>query len=303
MILKGQNFRILTRNGAKYSVIAKSTSCTVTMNSNTEDGSHKDMVGMAATPVVTSKSWQVSVESLDVLDMSAMLTAILNNTAFDLIWDETSTADNQTSMAADFGRAGKAFLTDATFNFNDRENSAKSLQFSGNGALGGVQDIQDMQTIVTPDLTFTKGQFVRLFLGIDNTAVPSAVIAAARQLSLHLSLTMETVTTKDTEGDWQLQEPVGLSYDITTQALVRSDENITSGVSGQDLASIEQIYQDSMPVRWQIANVSGANQRTKGTVIVSGSCIVSQLQITAQNRQNATYQATLNGYGAYKIGA
>ena len=74
-------------------------------------------------------------------------------------------------------------------------------------------------------------------------------------------------------------------------------------IAGQDLASIEEIYEAGTPVKWQIANVSGDNQRTKGSVICSGSCLLTQLSIQAQNRQNAVYDATLTGYGAYTVGA
>jgi hypothetical protein len=56
-------------------------------------------------------------------------------------------------------------------------------------------------------------------------------------------------------------------------------------------------------VKFQIANVSGANQRTKGSVLMSGSVIVSSLSINAANRQNATYDATLTGYGDYTVGS
>ena len=151
--------------------------------------------------------------------------------------------------------------------------------------------------------SYTKGQFVRLFLGSDNTTTPAKVIAYAKQLQLHVSLQMEDATTKDTEGNWQIQEPTGLSYDITSNALVRSGDTITSAVQAQGLSEIESIFEAGTPVKFQVANVSGSNNRTKGAVIMSGSVIVSQLTINAQNRQNATYDTQLNGYGAYTVGA
>ena len=74
-------------------------------------------------------------------------------------------------------------------------------------------------------------------------------------------------------------------------------------MAAQDLASIEEIYEDGTPVLWQIANVSGDNQRTKGSVIVSGSVVLTQLTMNGPNRQNATYDAQLTGYGAYTVGS
>lgn len=300
MILKGQNFRIMTVTGSDAKVVGMATNCTVTLTGNTEDASHKDIVGMAALPEIVSKSWQVQVGSLDVTDTAAMLTAIKSQQQFKLQWDETDTTDNQSPQGEAFARTGMAYLTDGSFVFNNRENSTKSLQFSGSGPLTKTTTT-DYDTI-TP-AGFTKGQFVRLFLGSDNTAAPAKVIAAATSLTLHVSLTLEDATTKDTTGDWIVQEPTGLSYDISSSALMRGDESITSSVDGQEIADLEDIYEASQPVKWKIANVSGANNRTAGATIVSGSAVITQLTLNGPNRQNATYDAQLTGYGDYTVGA
>jgi len=302
MILKGQNFRILTYDSfaEKFVCLGMATNCTVTLTNNTEDSSTKDDVGMAAKPTMTSKSWSVSVESLDVADVGAMLTAIKSLTKFKLVWDETSTTDNQTGQHATFGRVGDAYLNDATFQFDDRTNSSKSLQFTGVSALEALT-VELYATISAG--SYTKGQFVRLFLSSDNTTAPAKVVAAAKTLSLHVSMQMEDASSKDTPGSFQIQEPTGLSYDISTSALVRGNDTITSAVEAQDLASIESIYEAGTPVKWKICNVSGDNQRTAGAVIASGSCLLTQLSIQAQNRSNATYDAQLTGYGAYTVGS
>jgi predicted secreted protein len=304
MILKGQNLRILVHNATAntYDVVGMATSCTITLNTNTENASTKDDVGLAAKPVVNSKSWQVQVESLDVSNVGAMLTAIKSMSKFKLVWDETSTSDNRTAQGAAFSRTGEAYLNDGTFQFDDRTNSTKSLQFMGTGALS-AWDKTGTTVVPAQTLGYTKGQFVRLFLSDNNTDTPDSVIAAAKTLSLHVSLNMENATTKDTEGDWDVQDPTELNYDISTSALVRSGDTITSEVEGKALSDIEDIYESSSPVKWLIANVSGDNQRTMGTVIASGSCIISQLSIQAAVKTAATYQATLTGYGAYTVGS
>ena len=301
MILKGQNFRILTLVSSKWKCVGMATNCTVNLTNNTEDASTKDDIGMAAKPTMTSQGWNVQVDSLDVSDTAAMLTAIKSLTPFTLLWDETSTTDNQTGEGATFCRKGTAYLNDATFQFDDRTNSTKSLQFTGSGALEKIITTLTYEAVSAS--SYTKGQFVRLFLSDDNTAAPAKVIAAAKTLSLHVSMSLEDATTKDTPGNWQIQEPTVLNYDITTSALVRGNDTITSAVTGQDLASIEEIYEAGTPVKWKIANVGGDNQRTASSTIVSGSCLLTQLSIQAQNRQNATYQATLTGYGAYTVGS
>ena len=231
---------------------------------------------------------------------AAMLSQIKSGQPFTVMFDETAGTNNQRLEQATFARTGQAYLSDITFNFNNRENSAKSIQLTGTGALNRVVTAESQVVAVN---AYTKGQFVRLFLGSDNTAVPAKVIAAAMQLSLHVSLTLEDATTKDTTGDWVIQEPTALSYDISTTALVRTTETISSAVQAQALADVEEIYEASTPVRWQIANTSGDNQRTKGTVIASGSCIITQLAINGANRQNADYTAQLTGYGELVVAA
>ena len=301
--LKGQNLRICTYDttAEKYKVIGMATGCTVTLQNNTDPGSHKDIVGAADMPQTVSKSWQMSCDSLNVSDAAAMLTAIKSMQPMLLMFDETSTSDNQTRQKATFARKGSAYLNDVTFNFNDRENSTKSLQFQGSGPLQTVAASE--ATEVIPLGSYTKGQYVRLFLGSDNTAAPSTVIAAAKSLSLHVSLTLEDATTKDTAGDWQIQEPTALSYDISTGALVRSGETITSQVGAKSLADLETIYEAGTPVKWKIANVGGDNNRTASSTIVSGSVILTQLTLNGPNRQNADYTAQLNGYGEYTVAA
>lgn len=301
MRLKGQNFRILVYDttATKFKCIGMATSCTVNLTANTDDASTKDDVGGSAKPEVTSNAWSVSVESLNVVDAGAMLTAIKSMTPFTLMWDETSTTDNQSIEEASYARKGQAYLNDLTLNFNDRENSAKSLQFTGTSALEKLTTTPSTETIAAG--SYTKGQFVRLFLS--DSSNPALVVAGAKTLSLHVSLSLEDATTKDTPGIWQVQEPTGYTYDISSNALVASNETITSSVDGQTLATLMDYYEASDLLYWQIANVSGANQRTKGSVIASGQCRITSLAINAANRQVATYDTQLSGYGDLTVGA
>ena len=298
--LKGQNLRVMTVGEGSALVVGMATNCTITLTNNTDDGGTKDDVGMASLPITVSKAWSVQVDSLNVTDAAAMLTAIKSMTPFALAWDEVSTTDNQAVESAAFQRVGNAFINDLTLTFNDRENSAKNIQFVGVGAISHDTTLSS-GTVAAG--SYTKGQFVRLFLSADNSAAPTSVIGAAKQLSLHVSMTLEDATTKDTEGEWQIQEPVALSYDISTNALVRSGENITSSVTAKGLSDLETIYENGTPVKWKIANVGGANNRTASSTIVSGSAVLTQLTINAPNRQNATYTAQLNGYGTYTVAA
>lgn len=129
--LKGQNLRVFVGG----SVVAEATNCSISLTGNTDDTSTKSDVGLASKPTVLSKSWQVTVDSLDVTDVGTLITAMKAGTEFTLKWDETSTDDNTTAEDAAFSRTGAALLTDATFAFNDREYSTKNVQFTGSGAL------------------------------------------------------------------------------------------------------------------------------------------------------------------------
>lgn len=299
--LKGKNFRILTYDdtAAKYKVIGMATNCVVTLTNNTENADHKDVIGLSSMPTVTTKGFSVSVDSLNVVDFASLLTVIKSMAKVTLMWDETSTDDNQTPEGAAFARSGQAYLSDLTLQCDDRTNSTKALQFTGTGPLETVSSIEISE--VTP-AAFTKGQFVRLFLSSDNTAAPAAVIAAARTLSFHVSLTLEDATTKDTTGDWVVQEPTELSYDISTSALVRSGDTITSQVAAKGLADLETIYQAGTPVKWKLANTSGANNRTAGSTIASGSVVLTQLTINGP-LGTADYTAQMNGYGPFNVGS
>ena len=301
MRLKGQNFRILVYDttATKFKCIGMATTCTVNLTANTNDASTKDDVGSASKPEVTSNAWSVSVESLNVVDAGVLLTAMKSMTPFTLMWDETSTIDNQAIASAAYARKGQAYLNDLVLQFDDRTNSAKKLQFQGASELEALSSSPITDTVATG--SYTKGQFVRLFLS--DSLNPALVIGGAKTLSLHVSLQMESSTTKDTSGTFDVQEPTGLSYDISSNALVASNETITSTVGGQTLASLMGSYEDSELLYWQIANVSGDNNRTKGSIIASGQAYITSLQVQAQNRQAAVYDTTLTGYGDYTVGA
>ena len=296
--LKGQNFRVLRYNTAasKFECVAMSTSCSINLTADTEEASTKDILGGAKMPQVNAHSWQVSVETLDVTDIQAIIAAVKNYEKFTLLWDEVSTSDNQTPIMAGFARTGSAYLNSASFKFDNRTNSTKSLQFTGVGQLAKVTTTPAFEPI-SVSTAFTKGQYVRLFLGSDATATPAAVVASATSLSLELSMELEDATTKDTTGDWRVQEPTGYTFTITTNSLVRSGDTITSAVAGKTYSDLMDIYEAGNPVRFQIANVGGDNNRTKLNVLASGLVVLTALNSSHQNRQNSTYDATLSGYG------
>lgn len=142
-----------------------------------------------------------------------------------------------------------------------------------------------------------QGQYIRLFLAYDNDPGDYAVIAAATDLSLHISATVEASTTKDDgDGLWVSNEVTGLSYDISSSALVVSeaDDNDLNTVIGY----FETDGDADTSHAWTIAEVSGDDNRTLGSIICSGQAIPTSLQVNAANRQNSTLSISLQGTGS-----
>ena len=138
-----------------------------------------------------------------------------------------------------------------------------------------------------------KGQYIRLLVSVD--ANPSTVVAAAKQMALHGSAQTEDSTTKDTTGTDLEYEVVGQSYDITGSGLVLTpNDTLLTGAVG--LNDFENWIKDQL-LNWRICVMEGTNNRTVVETIASGQGKLTNLQIQAQNKQNATYNYTINGYG------
>ena len=132
--IKGQNLRVFVDG----SVVAKATNCTITITGNTEDVSTKDDVDNATSESVTSRSWQVQVETFNEVNIPTLIAAWKESTLFTLGWDQTSGANNATTDKASFNRTGYGYLTDASFSFNDRAIISSNITFTGSGALTRV---------------------------------------------------------------------------------------------------------------------------------------------------------------------
>jgi len=138
-----------------------------------------------------------------------------------------------------------------------------------------------------------KGQYIRLLVSV--AANPSTVVAAAKQMALHGSAQTEDSTTKDTTGTDIEYEVVGQSYDITGSGLVLTpNDTLLTGAIG--LNDFENWIKDQL-LNWRICVMEGTNNRTVVEEIAHGECKCTNLQIQAQNKQNAQYNYTLNGYG------
>lgn len=146
-----------------------------------------------------------------------------------------------------------------------------------------------------------KGQHLRLLLSktVSQTSVKK-VIALATDFTFHCSATTENSTTKDStdiNGLWDEYEVTAKSYDISISAMIGVGTDSDNAYTLNDMMN----EMNDTPLQWELAVFSGTNNRTKGATIASGACKITSINPVGQNRQFATYSASLNGYGAISI--
>lgn len=142
-----------------------------------------------------------------------------------------------------------------------------------------------------------KGQHLRLLIVESNT---NKVVALSTEMTLHLSAQTEDSTTKDTtdtNGDWNEYDVTQRSGDIQFGALI----GVGTDAGGKSFADMINQVSDTI-VSWKVVMTSGANNRVVGKEVCHGQGKLTNLQASAQNRQNATYSGTLNIYGPVAVG-
>lgn len=122
-------------------------------------------------------------------------------------------------------------------------------------------------------------------------------IAMATTATFHVAATLEDSSTKDSVGDFQEQEVVGLSWDASTESLVTLTDNGTNGELPQDILSL---IINKTPVTLTFDQTAGTNNRVgqNSAIKRSGQAWVTDVNITAQNRANSTISVKFTGNGA-----
>ena len=141
-----------------------------------------------------------------------------------------------------------------------------------------------------------KGENLRVMVGdaLDHLQC----IAAATNCVLHCALQVEESTTKDTEDDWIVNEPVALNWDMQVESLVITDddEEYRPGAKNIDQLQVGRIYQLRFT---RTAGASGEKNRdaVADVIQMTGSAILNDLNITSQNADlsTATEQFTRSG--------
>jgi hypothetical protein len=134
-----------------------------------------------------------------------------------------------------------------------------------------------------------KGQNLRVMVG-------GKCIAMATSCQFHVSAQLEDSSTKDSVGDFQEQEVTGLSWDAQTDSLVTLEDNGTNGELPQDLLSL---MINKTKVTLTFDQTAGANNRVGQNSVIkkTGQAYVSDINISAQNRQNSTISVQFTGTG------
>lgn len=132
-----------------------------------------------------------------------------------------------------------------------------------------------------------KGQKLRITLN-------GKFVAFANECTVHVTKNLEASSTKDTTDDFETQEVVGKSWDISASALysVVTDADAVNGVDALDLALADAT------VTVVFKPVDGTKNRVDAAgYAYTGTAIVNDISLNAPNRQNATYQIQLTGSG------
>lgn len=128
-----------------------------------------------------------------------------------------------------------------------------------------------------------KGQNLRIFLG---NGEPTA-IAAALTCTLKIQMNVQERSTKDDEGGWVKNHVASLAWNVKVNGAVTLDPDRNDPASLMSRIG-QQVYV-------KLALASGEQNSDMGAMLVAGYAILSDVQITAENRKRGTYDVTLTG--------
>lgn len=135
-----------------------------------------------------------------------------------------------------------------------------------------------------------KGQNLRVMVG-------SKCVAMATSCTVHMALQLEDSSTKDDTNDWSSQEPVGKSWDVSTDSLVTLTDN---GSNGETTVDLLDLVLNATKVTLTFDQTAGTNNRVgqNSTIKMTGDAYLVDFSISAQNRANSTLSCQFTGSGA-----
>lgn len=136
-----------------------------------------------------------------------------------------------------------------------------------------------------------KGQNLRVLVGEDEEHLKC--IAAATSCTVHVAAQVGEDTTKDTEGDWIVNEIVALNWDAQAEALIL-ETDVEDDANRSEALQVGLVY----TLRFsRTAGASGEQNRdaVNSLVNLTGKAILSDMQITAQNQDKAVARLQFTG--------
>ena len=139
-----------------------------------------------------------------------------------------------------------------------------------------------------------KGENLRILLSADGEEENLHCVAASTNCTLHLALQVEEDTTKDTTDEWIENEPVGISWDASVEALV-----IDISDPGAHNIALLQVGREYLLRFSRTLGASGEQNRdaVADAMQYTGRAILSDLSITSTNQDIATASAKFTGNG------
>lgn len=139
-----------------------------------------------------------------------------------------------------------------------------------------------------------KGQNLRVMVATASGS--EKCIAMATSCTFHIGTSLEDSSTKDSTGDWQEQEVTGLNWDAQTDSLVTVDTDAGANTP-VDLISL-MIAKTKVYLKFDVTNGTNNRTATNSAIKKSGTAYISDVSITAANRQNSTVSVQFQGTGA-----
>lgn len=138
-----------------------------------------------------------------------------------------------------------------------------------------------------------KGQNLRVFY--DNKCV-----AYATSCQLQVSANLEDVSTKDSTGGWDDQEIVGKSWSMSVDALYSAGGTDATGLNAEEMLDM---LLAGKQVSLRFCPTGGINNRDilsgkSSMAEYYGLAFVSSINVTAANKSNASYTASMTGNGS-----